>query len=498
MATQCVRCGIVLPRDDARFCSKCGAEQPVRQIDSSLAFPGVERVGLMQAGNDFGSSSPRSTSASESSRSAAGEKDSQSGSRPAIREQIAYRPPARPSRRPINNEPPAWMNKLEREVAHPIVHADASAARELRVRVWQQGQSEGDDGSPIVKKEVESFDRDAYPTRKDPAISSRSSANDEVENLPTAHLPAALSNISPGDPLPGTGRPVGDTSFSRGSVAATKGSSHLGEVEQLDTRPMVSQRQAMVQPLPPAAGRFAEQRENAPQDMSRPVQSPAQQRSLSPLLSPQSSRPEVRPAQDFQAQRTPPPTSVAISPRATHPNRKSRKPLVFLLIVLGLLLIGGLVAWIVVDQPFTVPAVTNTDQPFQNSTLGFVLRYPQGWTAHIDTKKGSVSFYDSSHTGQVIVQEATATGSIAQYSKNEVAQLGMTGQTSLPLLAFAGTTWQQIKGSVVQGGATYTVILLATEHNNHFYSIVQLAPPAAYSGEEQLVFSHLRATFRFL
>ncbi|HZU70585.1 MAG TPA: hypothetical protein VFA09_25150 [Ktedonobacteraceae bacterium] len=495
MATQCVRCGIVLPRDDARFCSKCGAEQPVRPSSASPSSPDVEGPGLVRSDNDFNSSPSRPSSATSSSRPPADEKDSHSGNRPAIREQIAYRPPSRPSRRPIHNEPPAWINKLEREVAYPIANADPSPARELHVKVWESPeQSKGNAGSPIAQKEASAFEKDAYPVRKEPAISNRSPSNDEVENISTAHLPSVPSDLPPGGRSPASSRiPAG-----QGQAAVPTESARLDEVEQLDTRPMASQRQAMVQSLPPAAGRFVEQRENRVQEMPRPVQQSMLQRPLSPLPSPQLSHSKDQPAREFQAQRTTPPPSLAMPPRATRSKRKSSKPLVFMFITLGLLLVGGLVAWIVVDSPFTVPAVTNTDQPFQNSTLGFALRYPQGWTAHIDTKKGSVSFYDSSHTGQVIVQETAATGSIAQYIKNEAAQSGMTGQASSPSLAFAGATWQQVKGSIVQDGATYTVILLATEHNNRFYSIMQLAPPAAYSGEEQLVFSHVRASFRFL
>jgi hypothetical protein len=170
-----------------------------------------------------------------------------------------------------------------------------------------------------------------------------------------------------------------------------------------------------------------------------------------------------------------------------------------MLILLGLLLVGGLSAWIVVYQPFAIPVVTNTDQPFQNGALSISLRYPQGWAAHMDQKNGSVSFFDSSHTGQVTVVATDANGSIDQYIKKEAMQFGMTtGQANQPALTFAGVSWQQVKGSVVQSGATYTAILLATEHNNHFYAFVQMAPPAAYNGEEQLVFSHMRSSFQFL
>ncbi len=510
MATQCVRCGIVLPRDDARFCSKCGANQPVRRSDSSPSSPDVEGIGFKPTDGDFISPQPWPSSATNINKPPADEKGYHSGSRPAIREQIAYRPPARPSRRPDNNEPPAWMGNLEREVVHPMDNAAGSPPRELRVKVWQpQEQSGGSDNPFLMKKGVGPFDKDIYQAQIEP-LSGQVSSNEEIEDLPTAHLPAEhhSSNVvqtpqeptranqraieknradelptgplaaSPSGPsispstkprvnplsareiadrnssAPSAPRmPVRDASTPYGDPAITKGSSYLDEVGQIETRPMVSQHQAMPSPLPPTAGRSAEQR-------------------------------------------TTPPPSMAMPPRVSRSKRKSRKPFVFMLIVLGLLVVGSLIAWVVVEQPFAVPAVTNTDQPFQSTSLGIALRYPQGWVAHIDSKKGSVSFYDSSHTGQVTVNETTATGGIAQYIKTE--ESGITGQSNQPSLTFAGASWQQVKGSMVQNGATYTVILLATEHNNRFYSIMQQAPPAAYSGEEQLAFSHMRASFQFL
>lgn len=270
--------------------------------------------------------------------------------------------------------------------------------------------------------------------------------------------------------------------------------SHLDEVEQLETRPMASQRQTVAQPLSPAVGRFVEQRERAPQEMAQPIQRPALPKPVSPLPF---SQPEIQPAHEVRTQRNTPPPAVAVPPGMTRARRKSRKPLIFILILTGLLLAGGLGTWIAVYRPFAVPAVTNTDQPFQNSTLGIALRYPQGWTTHIDANKGSVSFSDSSHTGQVTVIATPANGGIAQYIKKEAGQLGVTGQTNQPSLIFAGASWEQIKGSLVQNGATYTAILLVTEHKNRFYTIMQLAPPGAYNGEEQLVFSHVRASFQF-
>ena len=614
MATLCTRCGKVLPRGDARFCNNCGASLPIRRGESFSLSPGVGVPAVEQASGDSSQSQPRSSSSASAIRPPNDEKTSPSGSRPAIREQIAYQPPSRLSRRPANDEPPAWMNQLERgvystkppakvgtddeavstnsrstipdftrsykkevlpgegdgtkgseqagfpspEVVHPVRATGGPAHRELRVKVWQP-QEESDD-RPMLEREAGSYSvgtNQAQRGRQE--LSSQSAGHDEVEDLPTARLAAehvpgktmaspplpahngqGLAEENRSDDLPtgplvanspglsrppsrvparGTGDPVSDrgissvpgmstrnapsspgvpargASSSPGGATPTRMPSHLDEIEQLETRPMVSQGRAAAQPLSPTTGASFEQRKRTAREVVQPIQHPVLQKPVSPLPF---SQPEIQPGREVRTQRNTPPPSVAVAPRMARSRRKSRKPLVFMLILLGLLLAGGLGTWIVKFQPFAVPAVTNTDQPFQNSTLSISLRYPQGWAAHIDQKNGSVSFYDSSHTGQVIVLAPDANGTIDQYIKKEAVQLGMTGQTNQPSLTFAGASWQQIKGSVVQNGATYTTTLLVMEHNNRFYSIVQLAPPAAYNGEEQLVFSDIRSSFRFL
>lgn len=520
MATQCTRCGIVLPRDDARFCNNCGATIPIRRRESSSPSPDVGVPAFGRERGDLGPSQPPSSSAAGTIKSPGDDKVSHSGSHPAIREQIAYRPPVRSSTRPKSDEPPAWMSRLERQVnntklpaeakapdegisttprstsrdatrvskkdilpgqgdvarapeqlafpspnvVHPIQHRDGPPPRELHVKVWQP-QEEGDD---LPVPETGPYGGDAHRARTwRQGSSSQSAGYDGVEDVPTAHLAAAPPTMP----------------------------SHLDEVEQLETRPMAAQRQGVAQPPSPMARRVVEQRgERAPQDMDLPTQRPVLQKPISSLSI---SQPEIQSVGDVRTQRNTPPPSVAVPSGMAPSSRKSRKPLIFVLILSALLLAGGLGTWIVVYQPFAVPAVTNTDQPFQNSTLGIALRYPQGWAAHFDPNKGSVSFNDSSQTGQVTVIAAPANGSIAQYIKKEAAQLGITGQTPQPSLTFAGASWQQVKGSIVQNGATYSAILLVTEHKNRFYTMMQLAPPAAYSGEEQLVFSHVRSSFQF-
>ncbi len=172
--------------------------------------------------------------------------------------------------------------------------------------------------------------------------------------------------------------------------------------------------------------------------------------------------------------------------------------LVVVLVLLLLLLVGGFVTWDIVFQPFSVPPVTQTSLSFNNTDLGIALQYPQGWTAQLDQANRAVSFFDANHTDQVNVSVTATNGqSIDAYVKKEVAQIGLTALKNLSPLTFAGTSWQQVQGTVLVSGATYTETLLVTAHGGHYYAIVQMAPADIYAGADHLFFSILRASFQF-
>ncbi|GAC1378641.1 MAG: hypothetical protein NVS4B7_19050 [Ktedonobacteraceae bacterium] len=196
-----------------------------------------------------------------------------------------------------------------------------------------------------------------------------------------------------------------------------------------------------------------------------------------------------------QALHTPPPQ---LSVSVAKP-RKSRKPLAIVLFVLVLLvLFGSLSAWIVLMQPFSVASITQPQQSFKDTQLGVSLLYPSSWTSQVDRGKATVYMSDSSHTGQVNIVDGSISGNPNQYIQQEASQLGMTGQKTKSPLSFAGTTWQQLQGTVQQKGASYTATLLVTTHNQHLYTIMLLAPQSAYTQEEQYVFIPMRSSFQFL
>lgn len=184
---------------------------------------------------------------------------------------------------------------------------------------------------------------------------------------------------------------------------------------------------------------------------------------------------------------------------SSHRKPRSRNLLIAALALLLFLLLGGLGVWVVVVQPFSVSALTQPQQSFNDSQLNIALLYPNSWKAGVDQSKATAHFYDSSHTDQVTILMGAANGrDVGKYLQQEATQLGITGVKPEPTLSFAGATWQQMQGSVQQRGANYTETLLATVHNNRLYTIMQLAPQATYADEETAVFSSTRSSFQFL
>ena len=221
------------------------------------------------------------------------------------------------------------------------------------------------------------------------------------------------------------------------------------------------------------------------------VNSPPMQRPVTPVSLPQSQFPPAQPA------RQTPPISMPVPPLA-RPKKNNRKRLALVFGLLFILLLGGVIAWVIVSQPFAVPEVTKTTQNFKDTSPVVSLQYPQKWAVDVNKQNGTVKFYDDNHTDQVNITVVVAGNqSINQYLNKTVSSLGMTGQKTLAELSFAGATWQQIQGSVQQSGANYTATLLVTLHGEHYYTILQLAPSSTYPLEEQLVFSKMRSSFQF-
>jgi len=257
--------------------------------------------------------------------------------------------------------------------------------RELHVRVWEQeelwlipGQRRTEALLRMEQDVVEDLPTEPLSVAGTPGLSRQPLSipnhtvanvdNEELaEDLPTMPLAASVPEIPPASHKSAPSA-VGN---SNGSV------SHLDEVEKLYKRPHMSQQQW--QTTPPPLMNPEKQHNGAVQPPIATRQSPGPQRAVTPIVFPQ---PQLPPAHGL---RQTPPASMAVPP-VSHPERKSRRGLVIVSILLFILVVGGLSAWIIIFQPFTVPEITNTTQPFQNTDLGVSLDYPQTWTAKADKK----------------------------------------------------------------------------------------------------------------
>jgi hypothetical protein len=200
-----------------------------------------------------------------------------------------------------------------------------------------------------------------------------------------------------------------------------------------------------------------------------------------------------------QPMNTPSPDVGSVSAEVKKPRKKKRvgRVLVALLIVLILLGSGGYVIYL---HPLV--NFLPSSQPYQNNALGFSLSYPEGWTVKEDQAHGMVHFADNTRTGQVnLAVFASSSQTQDQYLATEAAQMGITGWKAAPSASFGNTTWEEVQGSVTQSGATYTIGLYVTQHQDRFYALACLAPasPASvYAQMEHDDFGPLRASFLFL
>jgi len=464
--TLCTYCGTPLPGDDARYCRHCGMLVPSHPFSSKSL-----------------SSSPANTPQGNAPR-------------PVVREQIAQQPPFRGTGRTTQDDPPSWISQLDT--------GSLSGGKEEPAR-WPQSPAQIDfpppqpvppiqrGNTPDRPLHVKVWDAVEASTDTPPLEQADENASDDdgVETLPTRPLAASMPAASPrgGNAAPPAAPPERDA--------------HADEVEQLDTMPLATPSLARQTPWP-SVDDLAQPRPRAPQRNLF-----ADEARASHPVSPFPSTAPAAPGRSEQQPRAVPQSvsqpglarQVAAPPVApSRPKRGQRKRLlVVTLLALVVLVIAGAVAFVVVKQPFSVAEITQPQQTYSNAQSGFSVQYPNGWVAAADAGKATISFYDTSRTDQFIVLTAGNASNASQYLQQEASKLGMTSQqTGLPALSFGGASWQQLKGSVLVGGASYTETLLATAHGNRLFVIMQLAPQTTYNKEDQLVFSAMRSSFQFL
>ena len=398
---------------------------------------------------------------------------------------------SRQAKRSLSEDPPAWMKQLESSLTN---NRSNLPLRELYVKVWEEEETRDLTlAESVVDSGGDELDvPDNLPTNPLLVASSQISSTasqihsslpgvdfdeeDVVEELPTnPHMTGLPQNT-----------PLSRVSSSAGIDSGTKILSH-DQIEDIATRPYAAQPRNKSYEEKPI---LFQQR----QSMQTPIgfmHSPVMQRPLTPVPLPQSQFPPA------QSVRQTPPVSMPVPPVA-RPGKTRHKGLAIALVLLCILLLGGVIAWVIVAQPFAVPEITQTTQNFQSTSPGISLQYPQNWAVDVNKQNGTFSFYDDNHTDQVNITVVVAGNqSMNQYLNKTVSSLGMTGQKTQAGVSFAGSTWQPIQGSVQESGANYTATLLVTLHGEYYYSILQLAPSSTYPLEEQLVFSKMRSSFQF-
>lgn len=405
MAIICAYCGQTLAKEDARFCSNCGATVSAEPIPTQ--------------------------SADESKKSPISKQDERG--KPLLREQIAQQPPAR-SR--TGSERSASLTSVS--VAEIAVH---------------------NKDVPVVQVQ-EAIQIPLMPVLHEKLVQEREQEK-APGPLPTPPLLPATDGVVEytlaGD-LPET--PLPPSSEQGVKEEAVEDHPTRPLVEAVEDRPTLLLKE--VTPLP-----------MSPSSASRGY-SPLPASSLTLLKSTFPS--QFRLVKDLR---------IAIA--------------VFLCIVL---VVGGIGTWIVVAQPFSVPAITQPQQSFQDASSGISLLYPAGWETQIDRAQSTIHFFDSSHTAQVNVSVVNSTvdsqtSDLVKYLQKQATQLGMTGGKIGTPFSFAGLSWQVIQGTVQQNGASYTAALFVALHGKRIVTFTQLAPQSVYNDEEKLIFVPMRASLHF-
>jgi hypothetical protein len=258
---------------------------------------------------------------------------------------------SRPLKKSLSEDTPAWMKQLE-----TIFINDSSnvPSRELRVRVWEQEETKDlslpENGRVSSEDEVDVVDD--LPTRPlsvanslEISAQSRAKSNhvgmdigeEEVaDEFPTNPLNA----IQPQNP------PVCHVSPSLATGIAA-GATHHDEIQDISTRPHV----VVPHDISPVQEKPIHEQRQPMQSPVGPPYSPVMQGPVTPILFPQPQFPSAQPV------RQTPPLSIPVPPLA-RPERKKRTLLAIVFGLFFILLAGGVLEWVKVVQPFTVPEIT--------------------------------------------------------------------------------------------------------------------------------------------
>ncbi len=516
MATVCSHCGKDLPRGgDARFCTNCGMLVSDHPSDSPAA----------QIAKDDAAPANKMTSASPNV---------------GWREQLAEQPPVRTPQPQDPNVTP-WFGVSGSDAAnvtpwHGIQGQDlrnvspkADTQRDAQETIVTRPENEKGEVAQTVHEDVSGTEKPgAARPASNPAgrpgsvrqqgasrrlVRQNMDAQMPVENIawpkPINHIVATdgkqtnASNIVPVSEPPVEDFPTSIIASS--SIAADQSASKQYERhdrqqhEEIDQMPTAL---IQVREQRPATSGSAVANAQRNIDISRPehqhsfVAPPPVVKGNSAYVSDNVLSVEDTPTISIAGRKFETQAASATATRSPYAPRKNVRSLLFAVAVIIIVIALGIGSWIIFAQPFAVPVATNPLQTTSNVPLGLTIAYPAGWkSAQTST---SLTLVDSSNTAQMkITQPATASTDQASYLKQQAANLGMTDAQAGSAASFAGSSWQQIHGDFTINGAGYVGTIYVTEHNNHMYTLMQMAPKVTFQDEESLVFAPSRASLKF-
>jgi len=443
LVMQCDQCGTPLHRDDARFCANCGAIITPREHKPSLSSNGDDAT--------LSSVPPKRDL------------------KKPLREQLARQPSALSSAR-----------KLEENLSGNIPVGDQVPEQQDRSQEEKQAQPPTLATSVVLTENAQQEKEAPERSRIEPGVSPVPDAQpaSTMKTSPAEtpkrelHVKVWRQPDTPAVPVNEIALPLAKTNAAQMSSSAPEIAiaDNSGDTENQPTRPLGSSEM-----------------------LQRPAaipETPAPERKDSAL--------SLEQMDTMQLAVQPQPQPISPQPQRWRPVARKSGPLMLFAIVLPILIIGSLILWIGLAQPFSVSPITQPWQSYNDPSLGMSFVYPNDWSRQVDRNKSIVQFNDSSHTAQVTVAVSNATSdSLGQFAQQQAKQFGLTTTKSAPTLSFGAATWQQIQGNTQISGANYSGRVLSTTHGNRHYVIVQLAPLDTYNDEEKVIFSPMHASWKF-
>jgi hypothetical protein len=435
VAMLCSQCGKTIEKDDAQFCNHCGA--PV-QRQSSMA------QSSKQVESPVSSSNQPVPSAAEEDQSVRGRAVEQQGQRLPLREQIAEQPGAK-------RQPPA------------SAHMPAPQ---------QMGKEHPGEERPALREQMAHIRPSSHPIP--PTASTVPETPSNTGEQSTDHDLEAVHPVRP---------------YSAQEPANLPSTPPLtGQKENEEEEEPIEERPTQLIASPPSTEQKGNKKENVPIE-ERPTHRIERLASAEQKYSEK----EGRPVEERTTQLMAKSSISAASSRPTE-RRLSRRLVALVLVALVLVLAG---VWVIVAQPFSVPAVTQPQVSFNNSALHISLLYPNGWLYKVSPGQSTVLFHDSSNTAQMTIVSANANGDdLATYLQSQADHVGIATPKTVSPESFAGATWQGVQGTVQQKGANYTCTIFATVQGNRLITVIQQAPQTTYNEEDSLVFSQMRASLK--